>query len=358
MMKRILLGTFLIITFIFVTFYDVTTASISPAPTSTPDGEGNKNFIEQKFGLNMPILRQVLKITPVKEETIAGLINQVDSERFTAYVESLVNDFSPRYHNSFQIFAEQNDCSYAPDVFLKSNLQRALDEVEELFAEFGYEIIHEPVPDSNGSYNLIAYKPAIQEVRYPGVLEVGAHIDTNSETPGAGDNATGVAGVMEMARLLKDYPNKHPWRFIIFISEELGLAGSSVHVQNIVGEPFKAALVMDGIGWSELTPEYMNCIYASDVIPYSIEIANLFDWVRKEYNINIAWRRCSWTSGFSDQSSYWNFNLPSVLSVGGLPWKDPDKHKCSDNMANVDLMNAFLTVQENLGVFLTLDQEP
>ena len=87
-------------------------------------------------------------------------------------------------------------------------------------------------------------------------------------------------------------------------------------------------------------------------------MADLFDTIRQRYTIPIGWRRCTYTSRYSDQGRYWEAGLPAVLSVGGLPYKDPTLHKCSDNLGNLDMENAFLTVQENVGVLLTLDREP
>ena len=41
-------------------------------------------------------------------------------------------------------------------------------------------------------------------------------------------------------------------------------------------------LIMDGIGWSEIAPERMNCIWANDD-PESSRVAQLFDAVRADY---------------------------------------------------------------------------
>ncbi|MGD9688578.1 MAG: M20/M25/M40 family metallo-hydrolase [Phycisphaerales bacterium] len=59
------------------------------------------------------------------------------------------------------------------------------------------------------------------------VLIVGAHFDAVPDTPGADDNATGVATLLEMARVLKDRPMKRTVRLIFFNLEEVGLVGSS-----------------------------------------------------------------------------------------------------------------------------------
>lgn len=62
------------------------------------------------------------------------------------------------------------------------------------------------------------------------VLIVGAHLDAVPRTPGADDNGTGVAAVLEIARLLKSVPIRRTVRLIVFNLEEAGLAGSRQYV--------------------------------------------------------------------------------------------------------------------------------
>jgi Peptidase family M28 len=64
------------------------------------------------------------------------------------------------------------------------------------------------------------------------VLIVDAHYDSVSNSPGADDNGTGTVGVMEIARLLADYPVNNTLRFIGFDLEESGLLGSMRYVNN------------------------------------------------------------------------------------------------------------------------------
>src|SRR5262249_34763279 len=52
-------------------------------------------------------------------------------------------------------------------------------------------------------------------------LVVGAHYDSYEDAPGANDNATGTAAVIELARLLKDWqPERTRVRFVLFVNAE------------------------------------------------------------------------------------------------------------------------------------------
>ena len=63
---------------------------------------------------------------------------------------------------------------------------------------------------------------------------VGAHYDSAGIAPGANDNGTGVATLIELARLLRDHkPRRHRLRLVFFVNEELPASASewmgSVH---------------------------------------------------------------------------------------------------------------------------------
>ncbi len=61
----------------------------------------------------------------------------------------------------------------------------------------------------------------------------GAHFDAVPAAPGADDNASGVAALLETARLLKDRPMKRTLRLIFFNLEEPGLIGSRQYCERI-----------------------------------------------------------------------------------------------------------------------------
>ena len=278
--------------------------------------------------------------------------------RVTGFTNYLVNYYDPRHHDYHKAFVDRK-CTLGGTYYSNSNLIRSSNYVKQYLEGLGYSITKEYIEDGSGGYNTIAER--IGNV-YPNVfIEIGAHIDTKNTTPGASDNAAGVAGVMELATVLKNYANRYSLRFITFIGEEYGRTGSKYHTQQIVdrNEKVKTGLVFDGIGWSEDAPDHMNCIWANSK-PESQRIANIFDTIRTEYGIDINWRLCSPDPlpQVSDNVSYWEHNLTSVLSIGGLPYEDPNYHACTDDMIAVDMGNAFKTIQQNLVVALLLDAEP
>lgn len=87
------------------------------------------------------------------------------------------------------------------------------------------------------------------------ILLIGAHFDAVPGSPGADDNASGVAGLLEIARVLKDQPLRRTVRFALYNLEEVGLIGSTQHVAEWTatierhGENLLAMLSLEMIGY-------------------------------------------------------------------------------------------------------------
>lgn len=77
-----------------------------------------------------------------------------------------------------------------------------------------------------------------------------AHYDTKVDTPGAYDNAAGVAVVLTVARLLAAQPPRHSLEIVAFSGEEMYGLGDMTYAK-MVGDDFSgitAALNVDGVG--------------------------------------------------------------------------------------------------------------
>lgn len=88
------------------------------------------------------------------------------------------------------------------------------------------------------SKNIIGYIPGMQvsdsfivfTAHYDHLGKMGAH----TVFPGASDNASGTAFMLELAKYFKAHPQKYPVAFIAFSGEEAGLLGSQYYVQHPV----------------------------------------------------------------------------------------------------------------------------
>lgn len=84
-----------------------------------------------------------------------------------------------------------------------------------------------------------------------GAILVAAHYDTVAISPGADDNASGVAVVLEVARLLGSRPTPKTLQLALFDQEEEGLLGSKAFVTNVTHlANLRGAIVMDMVGYA------------------------------------------------------------------------------------------------------------
>lgn len=97
---------------------------------------------------------------------------------------------------------------------------RAAEYVERELAALGLAVRRQafPLPDGGESANVVA-QPAILDPQVPHLI-VGAHLDTVPGSPGANDNASGVAVLIELARALQARPAPPPVVWVTFGAEE------------------------------------------------------------------------------------------------------------------------------------------
>jgi Zn-dependent M28 family amino/carboxypeptidase len=112
--------------------------------------------------------------------------------------------------------------------------------IEDRLRDSGCTVKRQPFTYRNLTYsNIIAEVEGLHE-RRDGVLVIGAHYDTVAGTPGADDNASGVAGLLELARLTVSNPMERTVHFVAFSLEEFP-AFRTKHM----GSYFYASLLKD-----------------------------------------------------------------------------------------------------------------
>lgn len=119
---------------------------------------------------------------------------------------------------------------------------------------------YEQTPTSFGTKrNVIATHPGAS--RPDEVVYVTAHFDSinrrgdQAHAPGADDNASGVAAVLETARVLSAHRFARTIRFALFNGEELGLVGSEAYVEDVARhEDIVGVLNLDMIAYAGVDP--------------------------------------------------------------------------------------------------------
>lgn len=129
----------------------------------------------------------------------------------------------------------------------------ARDWIRSKLQSFGYTATLEPFSAYvfgiwETCYNVVAVKTGTVFPKRK--IVIGAHHDAVPGSPGADDNGTGTAGVLEMARVLADEPAEMTFVFALFDSEEQGLNGSWAYASNAYysGDSIVCMVNMDMIG--------------------------------------------------------------------------------------------------------------
>ena len=325
-----------------------------------------KNILITLFILAVTVLTPVAGIFSVAAQTgdpVPGYISQINSTNLINVATDLVTLYAPRRDDTYSPYIN-GTCILSSTVYPKTTIEMSADYVRAKFEAMGYSpssITMEAVP-GNAGHNVYVTKVGST---YPNVfIEFGAHMDTVPGSPGGNDNASGSTAVVELARVLKDYPNRYSLRFVLYVAEEYevrrGAAfyGSAYHVQQILarGEQIKAGLILDHIGWpypSDPTGYFNEVSY---IDAESNRIANLFNQVRTDYGISIGFGKDQGIQN-SDEHSYWNAGLTAVSSGGGWLFYRPNYHECGDGVSNINFTNVLRTAQQNLAVGLKLDAE-
>ncbi|MDY6940067.1 MAG: M20/M25/M40 family metallo-hydrolase [Cyanobacteriota bacterium] len=126
---------------------------------------------------------------------------------------------------------------------------RARDYIIQSLEEAGYS---PQLQSFDGGINIVAVRPGTDAAA--GTILLGAHYDTVPNSPGADDNATGVAAVLEIARLLANVDTPRTLELVFFDSEEVGLLGSLAYASTADAETLHGAIVLDMLGVACRTP--------------------------------------------------------------------------------------------------------
>ena len=100
-----------------------------------------------------------------------------------------------------------------------AHVQRAASYIEGELRALGYAVVSQEFEAAGRKYRNLEATLAGTTRRHE-VVVLGAHYDTAEDAPGADDNASGVAAVLELARVFARVPQSRTVRFVLFANEE------------------------------------------------------------------------------------------------------------------------------------------
>ncbi|ARV59361.1 peptidase M28 [Nostocales cyanobacterium HT-58-2] len=232
--------------------------------------------------------------------------------------------------------------------------------IRQQLAQWGSVEIHTFRVGSKTCQNLILNLPSqagLEKGDLPPIL-IGAHYDAVPGTPGADDNATGVAVLLELARMFAAQPTKHPLRLVAFDMEEYGLLGSTDYAAKLKQEqqPLRLMISLEMLGYCDPSPGSQN-------YPPPLErfypnrgdfIALIGNWrtIRDLICISRSIRTVGVPSQWlpvpnrglivrqtrqSDHAPFWDAGYPAMMVTDTAFMRNPNYHKPSDTIETLDL---------------------
>ncbi|MFX1254176.1 MAG: M20/M25/M40 family metallo-hydrolase [Promethearchaeota archaeon] len=171
-------------------------------------------------------------------------------------------------------------------------------------------------------------------------LLVGAHYDTVPGTNGCDDNTSGVSSTLEIARVLSNYSWPCDLFFAFFNAEETGRHGSQEVAQQFSLEDRPTRVfTLDMILWKEETG-IRQVIYddrKNDVQSkfFGLLMQN-FSLDLGQTDLTLTPRQGNSNWDLSDNSRFWNLDIPTILLTEENPFDNPYYHLSSDVISNPD----------------------
>ncbi|MFW5707007.1 MAG: M28 family peptidase, partial [Bacteroidota bacterium] len=193
------------------------------------------------------------------------------------------------------------------------------------------EIMNFTMPDGDASDNVIATLPGtVYPYEY---VVIGGHYDSYSfsgAAPGADDNASGTAGVMEIARILSNYEFERTIVFCAFSGEEYGLYGSAAYAQRSVNEDMNILgyFNMDMIGY--LKPGHSTIMTSLIYPPSAQPLADFYTDVTALYLPDFEVQAGNFTQGDSDHTSFNNNGYMGIFPFEDVNNYSPYIHTSDD----------------------------
>ena len=245
------------------------------------------------------------------------------------------------------------------NVWRAAALDRAAAFIEERLTQAGHAVRRHSYPLAGRHWDNL-------EVEVPGrarpqqIVLVGAHYDSVRGSPGANDNATGVATVLALARAFAARPALRTLRLVAFVNEEPPLfqtagMGSLVYATRSRerGERIVAMVALDGLGYYADAPgtqryPFPFSLFYPSTADFVAFVGNTSSRALVRRSIGAFRRSAAFPSeggalpgvlpgvGWSDHWAFWQQGYPAIMVTDTLPFRYGPYHGADDTAEKVD----------------------
>jgi Zn-dependent M28 family amino/carboxypeptidase len=236
-------------------------------------------------------------------------------------------------------------------------LQRAEDYLTEQFRLLGLDVSTHSFEALGGTYrNVIGTHPP----QSPFPLIIAAHYDTVMGSPGADDNASALAVMLEVARSLRGATLSREVRFIAFCLEEEDLLGSLAYASSLrkANHEIAGAIVLECVGYaradegSQRKPTGVPVVVPSvgDFLAIignqaSAKLSAAVEGAAKERVPDLKTVALTVPGNGellpdtrrSDHAAFWHYGYPAVMLTDTADFRNPHYHRSTDTLETLNL---------------------
>jgi len=249
-------------------------------------------------------------------------------------------------------------------------LSKTADYIEQALRSSGCETERQGFTYRGNAYCNILTEVKGTDASCDDILVIGAHYDSAEGTPGADDNASGVAGLLELARLTKQQPLKRTVLFVAFCLEEPPAymtkhMGSYIHAKSLHDKSVKVhgmiSLEMLGYYCVDKGCQYYPSSLFKLVYPntghfiafvgnfssrhFSGRVKTSFSAVSKVPVETLNGFSIIPGVDFSDHRNYWKFGYPAFMITDTAFYRNPNYHDSGDTPETLDYDRLTLLIE-------------
>jgi len=271
--------------------------------------------------------------TPLHDTTIEEIITEVNIDSLMYSVRVLSGEVETQIGGSTTRITTREGGTGGNDLaklYLADRLR-----------SYGLDVeLHDYDQSRPGATNVVGTQQGASPTA-PAVL-LCAHLDDASDgetAPGADDNASGTAAVLEAARILSQYSTKATVIYAFWNEEEWGTIGSGFYAQRSAqrGDSIIGVINLDMIGWDG--DDDGESEIHTDSISGSLAIADSMVSISEKYGLSIAPVVYTPGTSYSDHYAFWYFGYSAVLFIEAYYGDDFNEyyHTTSDRIQNFNV---------------------
>ncbi|MBT5026895.1 MAG: M20/M25/M40 family metallo-hydrolase [Nitrospina sp.] len=240
------------------------------------------------------------------------------------------------------------------------HLEKTAQYISTQFERMGLQVTREAIDYENTrSHNILGQMPEGSQEN--GLFILAAHYDSVPDSPGADDNASAVAALLEIGHALSQTTLHTPLLFSAFTLEEYGFIGSKYFIQHDLQrkKQISGMISLEMLGFKNTSPGSQTYPPYVDPLQYP-DTGDFIAVVGNEPSAHLAQALAEGMAhsvpdlavetlvvpgqgeGFpevrlSDHSPFWDAGIPAVMVTDTAFFRNPHYHKPSDTLETLDL---------------------